>query len=138
MKLSIRIAFPRPQDIITIPPFTPFPLHRICGYPPFHTDGGAPMSPGMKKRIRQGDYTFPDPEWSNVSSSGIHWFTLVLKLSNIWISSFSLVPFQHTRHIFIEFLKQTRQSVPGSARKCSHISKITPKLVVDLLQVTLP
>ena len=28
------------------------------------------MSPGMKKRIRQGDYTFPDPEWSNVSESG--------------------------------------------------------------------
>ena len=45
-------------------------IYRLCGYPPFHTEGGAPMSPGMKKRIRQGAYTFPDPEWTNVSQSG--------------------------------------------------------------------
>lgn len=25
------------------------------------------MSPGMKKKIRQGQYDFPSPEWSNVS-----------------------------------------------------------------------
>ena len=24
----------------------------------------------MKKRIRQGQYTFPDPEWTNVSNKG--------------------------------------------------------------------
>jgi len=41
----------------------------LCGYPPFHTEGGAPMSPGMKKKIRQGDYNFPDPEWTYVSAS---------------------------------------------------------------------
>ncbi|RDD41727.1 MAP kinase-activated protein kinase 3 [Trichoplax sp. H2] len=29
--------------------------------------GGAPMSPGMKKRIRNGQYRFPDAEWARVS-----------------------------------------------------------------------
>ena len=43
---------------------------RLCGYPPFYSTGGAPISPGMKKRIRQGQYTFPDAEWANVSSEG--------------------------------------------------------------------
>ena len=43
---------------------------RLCGFPPFYSTGGAPISPGMKKRIRQGQYTFPDPEWTNVSSEG--------------------------------------------------------------------
>ncbi len=28
------------------------------------------MSPGMKKRIRAGAYTFPDKEWSKVSTEG--------------------------------------------------------------------
>ena len=46
-------------------------LHnRLCGYPPFYSYGGAPISPGMKKRIRQGQYGFPDPEWTNVSNKG--------------------------------------------------------------------
>jgi hypothetical protein len=26
----------------------------------------------MKKRIRQGQYSFPDPEWSNVSTQGMY------------------------------------------------------------------
>ena len=43
---------------------------RLCGFPPFYSTGGAPISPGMKKRIRQGQYSFPDPEWTNVSSEG--------------------------------------------------------------------
>ena len=43
---------------------------RLCGYPPFYSTGGAPISPGMKKRIRQGQYSFPDAEWSNVSAEG--------------------------------------------------------------------
>lgn len=28
------------------------------------------MSPGMKKRIRRGEYDFPNPEWSSVSQQG--------------------------------------------------------------------
>jgi len=39
----------------------------ICGFPPFYSLNGKPISPGMKRRIRSGQYEFPRPEWSNVS-----------------------------------------------------------------------
>lgn len=42
----------------------------ICGYPPFYSDRGDTISPGMKKRIRAGSYTFPEKEWSKVSIEG--------------------------------------------------------------------
>lgn len=44
---------------------------RLCGYPPFYSNHGAAISPGMKKRIRNGQYEFPNPEWSKVSKEGI-------------------------------------------------------------------
>lgn len=40
---------------------------RLCGFPPFYSNHGMAISPGMKKRIRMGQFTFPDPEWQNVS-----------------------------------------------------------------------
>ena len=43
-------------------------LPRLCGFPPFYSNHGLPISPGMKKRIRSGQYEFPKPEWTNVSS----------------------------------------------------------------------
>lgn len=43
---------------------------RLCGFPPFYSNHGAAISPGMRKRIRQGQYDFPNPEWSRVSSQG--------------------------------------------------------------------
>ena len=45
-------------------------LCSLCGFPPFYSTGGAPISPGMKKRIRQGQYNFPDPEWTHVTKEG--------------------------------------------------------------------
>ncbi|XP_072335997.1 MAP kinase-activated protein kinase 2 [Scyliorhinus torazame] len=39
----------------------------LCGYPPFYSNHGLAISPGMKKRIRMGQYEFPTPEWSEVS-----------------------------------------------------------------------
>ena len=41
---------------------------RICGFPPFYSHHGQPISPGMKRRIRSGQYEFPKPEWTNVST----------------------------------------------------------------------
>jgi hypothetical protein len=41
---------------------------RLCGFPPFYSNHGLPISPGMKKRIRSGQYEFPNPEWKNVSN----------------------------------------------------------------------
>lgn len=38
-----------------------------CGYPPFYSYNGDPISPGMKKRIKKGQFDFPDPDWLQVS-----------------------------------------------------------------------
>lgn len=46
---------------------THFATTRLCGFPPFYSNHGHAISPGMKKRIRTGQYTFPNPEWANVS-----------------------------------------------------------------------
>jgi len=37
------------------------------GYPPFYSNHGQAISPGMKKRIRAGQYDFPETEWRHVS-----------------------------------------------------------------------
>ncbi|KAF7653696.1 hypothetical protein LDENG_00079600 [Lucifuga dentata] len=39
----------------------------LCGYPPFYSNHGLAISPGMKRRIRNGQYEFPNPEWCDVS-----------------------------------------------------------------------
>uniref|UniRef100_A0AAQ4PHW0 non-specific serine/threonine protein kinase n=1 Tax=Gasterosteus aculeatus aculeatus TaxID=481459 RepID=A0AAQ4PHW0_GASAC len=39
----------------------------LSGYPPFFSHHGLAISPGMKRRIRNGQYEFPTPEWSDVS-----------------------------------------------------------------------
>eukprot|EP00124_Ichthyophonus_hoferi_P003769 Ihof_evm6s351 gene=Ihof_evmTU6s351 len=41
----------------------------LCGYPPFYSERGAHISPGMKRRIRSGAYDFPDEEWGCISMS---------------------------------------------------------------------
>eukprot|EP00128_Syssomonas_multiformis_P013257 Colp12_sorted_trinity150504_noHs@17126 len=41
----------------------------LAGYPPFYSEGGGHISPGMKKRIRSGDFDFPKEEWDEVSTS---------------------------------------------------------------------
>uniref|UniRef100_A0A8C5G719 non-specific serine/threonine protein kinase n=1 Tax=Gouania willdenowi TaxID=441366 RepID=A0A8C5G719_GOUWI len=39
----------------------------LCGFPPFYSNTGQAISPGMKRRIRMGQYEFPTPEWADVS-----------------------------------------------------------------------
>jgi len=51
----------------------------LCGFPPFYSNHGLAISPGMKKRIRNGQYTFPSPEWEAVSEQAK---TLIRKLLN--------------------------------------------------------
>lgn len=41
----------------------------LCGFPPFYSNHGLAISPGMKTRIRTGQYDFPNPEWQNVSAA---------------------------------------------------------------------
>lgn len=41
----------------------------LCGYPPFYSNHGLAISPGMKKRIRAGQYDFPKAEWAGTPLS---------------------------------------------------------------------
>uniref|UniRef100_A0A0N5B4C5 non-specific serine/threonine protein kinase n=1 Tax=Strongyloides papillosus TaxID=174720 RepID=A0A0N5B4C5_STREA len=41
----------------------------LCGYPPFYSMKGLPISPGMKSRIAAGCYAFPAAEWDSISES---------------------------------------------------------------------
>ncbi|XP_014663377.1 PREDICTED: MAP kinase-activated protein kinase 2-like isoform X2 [Priapulus caudatus] len=76
----------------------------LCGYPPFYSAHGAAMSPGMKKKIRSGQYDFPDPEWKQVSPQAIELIKGLLKtdpakrldiqdvMRHKWIAEHTLVP----------------------------------------------
>jgi serine/threonine protein kinase len=71
---------------------------RLCGFPPFYSNHGLAISPGMKKRIRSGQYEFPKPEWKNVSQDAKDLISGMLKtdpherltiddvIQNKWIS----------------------------------------------------
>merc|ERR1719429_537598 len=76
----------------------------LCGNPPFYSSHGLNMSPGMKKRIRSGQYEFPKPEWTNVSQDAKELIKGCLKtnpeerltidqvIQNKWVSQYNAVP----------------------------------------------
>ena len=76
----------------------------LCGFPPFYSNHGLAISPGMKKRIRTGQYDFPDPEWKNVSKDAKELIKGMLNtdpskrfdIDNVikskWISEYASVP----------------------------------------------
>ncbi|XP_078065502.1 MAP kinase-activated protein kinase 2-like [Mustelus asterias] len=76
----------------------------LCGYPPFYSNHGLAISPGMKKRIRMGQYEFPNPEWSDVSEEVKDLIRQVLKtdptermtitefMNHPWINQSMVVP----------------------------------------------
>lgn len=76
----------------------------MCGFPPFYSNTGMAISPGMKKRIRTGQYDFPDPEWTNVSQAAKDLIKGMLNVDpskrlriqdvirNKWIAQFNDVP----------------------------------------------
>jgi len=76
----------------------------LCGFPPFYSNHGLAISPGMKKRIRTGQYDFPDPEWKNVSQSAkdliknmlsvdpAKRLTIEQVMKNKWIAQYTMVP----------------------------------------------
>ena len=77
---------------------------RLCGFPPFYSAHGLPMSPGMKTRIRTGQYAFPSPEWDRVSESAKGLIRGLLKtdpaerlqidqvVQHVWITHYARVP----------------------------------------------
>lgn len=76
----------------------------LCGFPPFYSNQGLAISPGMKKRIRTGQYDFPNPEWKNVSQDAKDLIRGLLKtdpaerfaieqiMGNNWIAKYADVP----------------------------------------------
>jgi serine/threonine protein kinase len=76
----------------------------LCGFPPFYSAHGLPMSPGMKSRIRSGQYGFPSPEWDKVSEQAKSLIRGLLKtdpaerlnidqvMAHIWITGYMKVP----------------------------------------------
>ncbi|KAJ9579447.1 hypothetical protein L9F63_024446, partial [Diploptera punctata] len=76
----------------------------LCGFPPFYSNHGLAISPGMKKRIRTGQYDFPDPEWKNVSQDAkdlirgmlcidpTQRLTIDQVMPNKWIAQYTEVP----------------------------------------------
>ncbi|XP_054280460.1 MAP kinase-activated protein kinase 2 [Macrosteles quadrilineatus] len=76
----------------------------LCGYPPFFSDNGQPISPGMRNRIKTGSYSFPNPEWSNVSQDAKSLIQDMLRVDptqrldinevmhNKWIAQYTSVP----------------------------------------------
>lgn len=92
----------------------------LCGYPPFYSNHGAPISPGMKKRIRNGQYEFPKNEWSRVSSDAKELIRGLLKtdpderltirevMANKWIAQHALVP--PTPLVSVQVLKEDKDN----------------------------
>ncbi|CAD6194243.1 unnamed protein product [Caenorhabditis auriculariae] len=76
----------------------------LCGYPPFFSAHGQPMSPGMKAKIKSGQYTFPAPEWDCVSEAAKDLIMKLLKtdpserytieqtMDHKWITHYQKVP----------------------------------------------
>ncbi|XP_026529053.1 MAP kinase-activated protein kinase 3 isoform X2 [Notechis scutatus] len=87
----------------------------LCGFPPFYSNTGQAISPGMKKRIRMGQYGFPNPEWSEVSDEAKQLIRLLLKtdptermtisqfMNHPWINSMVVPPTPlHTTRVLQE------------------------------------
>ncbi|XP_061640436.1 MAP kinase-activated protein kinase 3 isoform X2 [Phyllopteryx taeniolatus] len=88
----------------------------LCGFPPFYSNTGQAISPGMKRRIRMGQYEFPNPEWADVSHEGKGLIHQLLKtdpnermsisqfMKHPWISQSMVVPSTplHTTRVLTE------------------------------------
>uniref|UniRef100_A0A8D0D9M2 non-specific serine/threonine protein kinase n=1 Tax=Sander lucioperca TaxID=283035 RepID=A0A8D0D9M2_SANLU len=91
-------------------------LCRLCGFPPFYSNTGQAISPGMKRRIRMGQYEFPNPEWAEVSQEAkdlIHQLlktdpnermTITQFMNHPWINKSMVVPSTplHTTRVLTE------------------------------------
>lgn len=88
----------------------------LCGFPPFYSNTGQAISPGMKRRIRMGQYEFPNPEWAEVSEEAKELINQLLKtdpnermtinqfMNHPWINQSMVVPQTplHTTRVLAE------------------------------------
>ncbi|XP_050497546.1 MAP kinase-activated protein kinase 2 [Diabrotica virgifera virgifera] len=116
----------------------------LCGYPPFYSDHGLSMSPGMKSRIRAGQFTFPDAEWKQISPDAKHLitgmltvdptkrFTIDQVMNNRWIAQYAAVPQTplHTNRV----LKETVELWPEVQEEMTR-SLATMRVDYDQVQI---
>jgi len=101
----------------------------LCGFPPFYSNQGLPISPGMKRRIKSGAYTFPDPEWSKVSVDAKELIRGMLNtdvskrmtiehvMRHKWISQYTAVP--QTPLLTSQVLKEETEQWPEVQQEMS-------------------
>lgn len=101
----------------------------LCGFPPFYSNHGLPISPGMKKRIRSGQYEFPNPEWANVSKDAKDLIRGMLEtdpqkrlnidgvIKNKWIAQYTAVP--QTPLLTSQVLKEENEQWPEVQQEMS-------------------
>jgi len=101
----------------------------LCGFPPFYSNHGLAISPGMKRRIRSGQYEFPDPEWKNVSKDAKDLIRGMLKtdphqrltiddvIKNKWIAQYTTVP--QTPLLTSQVLKEESDQWPEMQQEMS-------------------
>lgn len=116
----------------------------LCGFPPFYSNHGLAISPGMKKRIRSGQYEFPNPEWENVSKDAKDLIRGMLKtdphqrltiddvIKNKWIAQFTAVP--ETPLLTSKVLKEETEQWPEVQQEMSLALK---EMRVDTEQTTM-
>ncbi|CAF1390458.1 unnamed protein product [Didymodactylos carnosus] len=93
----------------------------LCGYPPFYSKHSLPISPGMKTKIRAGEYEFPEEDWCMVSDEAKNLIQAMLTvepekrpnietiLKSSWLSEFTThVPKTplNTLHVLMEEVEQ--------------------------------
>jgi len=101
----------------------------LCGFPPFYSNQGLAISPGMKKRIRSGQYEFPKPEWDKVShdAKGLirgmlntdpqQRLTIEQVMRHNWISQYTAVP--QTPLLTSQVLKEETEQWPEVQQEMS-------------------
>merc|ERR1739848_518420 len=101
----------------------------LCGFPPFYSNHGKPISPGMKRRIRSGRYEFPNPEWAQVSKDAKDLIKGMLKtnpqerltiddvIRNKWIAQYTAVP--ETPLLTSKVLKEETEQWPEVQQEMS-------------------
>ncbi|BES91207.1 Map kinase-activated protein kinase [Nesidiocoris tenuis] len=116
----------------------------LCGFPPFFSNHGQPISPGMKKRIRTGQFDFPNPEWSNVSSDAKDLIRGMLcvdptkrldiheVMSNKWIARYTEVP--ETPLYTGKMLKEAEETWPEVQEEMTR-SLATMRVDYDQVQI---
>eukprot|EP00095_Tigriopus_kingsejongensis_P002128 maker-scaffold1768_size28640-snap-gene-0.5 protein:Tk02128 transcript:maker-scaffold1768_size28640-snap-gene-0.5-mRNA-1 annotation:"camp-dependent protein kinase catalytic" len=105
----------------------------LCGFPPFYSNHGLAISPGMKRRIRSGQYEFPKPEWSNVSQDAKDLIkgmlntdpqerlTIARVIKNKWIAQYTSVP--QTPLLTSQVLKEENDQWPEVQQEMSQALK---------------